>query len=766
MNTVELGDITLINSDCLDVMRGMPENSVDTCITDPPYELGFMGKKWDSSGISFQPDTWREVYRVLKPGAMLLAFGGTRTVHRIACAIEDAGFEIRDMIAWVYGCLSEDTEILTINGWERYHKNILYNPVLCYNIEDDSFIFAKPTEKFFYENKYTAYRIQSDYTDQIVSRNHRCIVKRGGRKTFEYAETLECEESVPVLESLRDLPENIPNVHEGTSVKKQDLLKRVQRQGYLNRKQRERNANVREEDDQSYLRYMWKRILQADVLPEKVRKELLFKTLQWNSTVAGIKGSRTQGASELDREVQEGTCRADDWGDKSSMEGWSNLFQKAWKLCANKICSLSERIFGHGKKRRLYYGASLNYGSGIGALFEAIRSSSSHQPQSAGQSDRKSDVISEQQETQVVRSTRATVTPINYHGNVWCVTVPTGAFVARRNGKIFITGNSGFPKSHNISKAIDKRAGAEREVVGQRIRIGDKKPYINNNKEALFNPGEFNITAPSTPEARLWDGWGTALKPAMELIVVAMKPIEGTFAENAIKWGCAGLDIDGARVGTNGNEINTRINKGNKKDKSRNSQVPPTENGKGWSGNTGCFLANLIHDGSDEVVGLFPNTKSGARKGTGNPKYGGNSYNESATLDMTMCEASSGSAARFFYCAKSSRRERNAGLEGMETSRVGMNFGGELSGHGKPINIKPHTNSHPTVKPIALMRYLCQLTKTPTGGVVLDPFMGSGTTGIACERLGRKFIGIDNDEAYFDIAVKRVQREQQQMKLF
>ena len=96
-------NVQLHLGDCLEVLAGLPENSVDTCITDPPYELGFMGKKWDSSGIAFQPETWQAVFRVLKPGAILLAFGGTRTYHRIACAIEDAGFEIRDTIAWVYG---------------------------------------------------------------------------------------------------------------------------------------------------------------------------------------------------------------------------------------------------------------------------------------------------------------------------------------------------------------------------------------------------------------------------------------------------------------------------------------------------------------------------------------------------------------------------------------------------------------------------------------------------------------------------------------
>jgi len=161
-------------------MKQLPDNSIDSIVTDPPYGLSFMGKHWDYDvpGI----DVWKEAYRVLKPGGHLLSFGGTRTYHRMACAIEDAGFQVRDMIQWIYGCLSEDTEILTINGWEHYHKAIELHPVLCYNIDKDTFEFCKPERSFIYENKHTAYRIQSDYTDQIVSRNHRCIVERGGRK--------------------------------------------------------------------------------------------------------------------------------------------------------------------------------------------------------------------------------------------------------------------------------------------------------------------------------------------------------------------------------------------------------------------------------------------------------------------------------------------------------------------------------------------------------------------------------------------------------
>jgi len=425
----------LYNGDCLEVLATIPENSVDTCITDPPYELGFMGKKWDSSGIAFQPETWQAVFRVLKPGAILLAFGGTRTYHRIACAIEDAGFEIRDTIAWVYG--------------------------------------------------------------------------------------------------------------------------------------------------------------------------------------------------------------------------------------------------------------------------------------------------------------------------------------------------SGFPKSYNIGKGIDKQAGAQREVVGIKAdfaRDGAKRIPSNHDVDGtqhlhIKTNWDSPVTAPSTPEAQLWDGWGTALKPAFEPIVVAMKPIDGTYVNNALTWGVAGLWIDGGRV-----DSKPRLT-GTLKDGDEIKANPSSYAGSGTrklqtgydqrmaENQLGRFPANFIHDGSDEVVGLFPNTTSG----------GGNKATKTAETflgtgfggtDNSVWEVSSGSAARFFYCAKASRSERNAGLEGMEkrgghlASREGGGGGWSKDADKNPNY--PRQNHHPTVKPIELMRYLVRLTKTPTGGVVLDPFTGSGTTGIACVLEGREFIGIEREAEYVEIAEKRI----------
>lgn len=251
---------------------------------------------------------------------------------------------------------------------------------------------------------------------------------------------------------------------------------------------------------------------------------------------------------------------------------------------------------------------------------------------------------------------------------------------------------SGFPKSLDVSKAIDKAAGAEREVVGRRgggIAGGSGK---HAGEDGVYGFGaEFDITAPATDAARQWQGWGTALKPALEPITVARKPFKGTVAANVMEYGTGALNIDGCRI--NPGEL-----------------VPGGGNGKANNGGrfgahetcgtravveshtSGRWPANLIHDGSDEPTDLL------------------------------------GDASRFFYCAKTSRKDRG------------------------------EDNNHPTVKPTDLMAYLCRLV-TPHGGVVLDPFMGSGSTGKAAMREGFRFIGIEMDADYLAIAEARIAHE-------
>lgn len=268
---------------------------------------------------------------------------------------------------------------------------------------------------------------------------------------------------------------------------------------------------------------------------------------------------------------------------------------------------------------------------------------------------------------------------------------------------------SGFPKSHNISKAIDKAAGAEREKVAigspvKRIIPGadqNKKGWIKDDGRE-YQPG---IEIAATPEAQQWDGWGSALKPAHEPIVLARKPLgEKTLAANVLKHGTGGLNIDGCRVGADGENTSraltalTGIFQWSRQVGSVNDD---------WR--KGRWPANLIHDGSDEVVELFP--------GTGEK-----------------------SAARFFYCAKASKSDRDEGLDGFS-----------------PRNqANASRNIHPTVKPTDLMAYLCRLV-TPPGGVVLDPFTGSGSTGKAAIREGLKFVGIEREVEYIQIARARIE---------
>jgi len=367
----------ILLGDCRDRLKELPDNSIDSIVTDPPYELGFMGKSWDASGVAYDVTVWQECLRVLKPGGHLLAFGGSRTYHRMACAIEDAGFQIRDQIMWVYG--------------------------------------------------------------------------------------------------------------------------------------------------------------------------------------------------------------------------------------------------------------------------------------------------------------------------------------------------SGFPKSLNISKAIDKAAGAERDRVPYKGGIASGSGNYGGGGQ--IHVGTKDGSIPVTAEAEVWDGWGTALKPAHEPIVLARKPLVGTVANNVLKYGVGGINIDGCRVGDElmvnpSGSTNPRIAMGNGW---REDAQPTVANGR--------FPANFIHDGSDEVLELFPSDKPNQ------------------------------SAARFFYCAKASKKDRNEGLDDFEP------VAGIRTNAPRPneeVKTPQRANHHPTVKPTDLMRYLCRLI-TPSNGTVLDPFTGSGSTGKAAVLEGFSFIGVEQSEEYIAIAEARIQ---------
>ncbi len=286
---------------------------------------------------------------------------------------------------------------------------------------------------------------------------------------------------------------------------------------------------------------------------------------------------------------------------------------------------------------------------------------------------------------------------------------------------------SGFPKSLDVSKAIDKAAGAEREVVGRAKGRGSNSGegrYNWNSPRDKVDRTWYDATSPATDLARKWSGWGTALKPAWEPVIVARKPLAGTVAANVIQHGTGAINVDGCRIALNG-DYKCKAN-------GRPSQTGLGDNYDPDSANqpdtVGRWPANLIHDGSEEVVAGFPE-----------PRWVNGDEHEPGYWHAP--------AARFFYCAKASKADRDAGVAGV--AGVGaLRDGGRES--------LPRKNHHPTVKPTALMRYLCRLV-TPPGGVVLDPFAGSGSTGKAAVLEGFSFIGIELNAEYVEIARARIE---------
>ena len=435
-------NVQILCGDCRDQLKTLPDNSIDSIVTDPPYELGFMGKSWDASGIAYNVDMWRECLRVLKPGGHMLAFSGSRTYHRMTCAIEDAGFEVRDQIMWVYG--------------------------------------------------------------------------------------------------------------------------------------------------------------------------------------------------------------------------------------------------------------------------------------------------------------------------------------------------SGFPKSLNVSKAIDAHHGAERTGGSRVWSGGSRSGGISHGGEQGGTSERIIYDEPATDDAKKWDGWGTALKPAHEPICVARKPLEGTVAQNVLKWGVGGLNIDASRVPLDANDpLQDGVKHDNKKLDTGDADTQWGFKAVDREAGLGRFPANLIHDGSDEVTELFPLSKGqqgdvkgsepshtgdentvayGKFKRVASPKRKeggkGGIWSSGNGIPVGPTYIDAGSAARFFYCAKASPQDRNDGLDGFAEKKVGD---GRKKDSDAPQQrgATMRKNTHPTVKPTDLMRYLCRMI-TPNGGTVLDPFTGSGSTGRGAVLEGFNFIGIEMNSEYIDIARARI----------
>lgn len=540
----------ILQGDCLIQLKTLPENSVDAIVTDPPYGLSFMGKRWDYDVPSV--DIWREVLRVLKPGGHVLSFGGTRTYHRMVVNMEDAGFEIRDQVAWNFG-----------SG------------------------FPKSLDVY------------------------KALKKKG----------LACE-----CENNGQLP------------------------------------NLRKENGQ------------VEVLAQADQDCDLQLSVQRSASRTGMGETRPQGPQGMEQRDNRKLSEVDKGLGQSMLARRSDIQAEQGELHRTEVCPVSRESQRDGEKGRLHNGASSNNGNAPEPYSNENGSCAPQGPQHEKQSHFQSRTISQQSSTQTCR--------------------------------------------------------------------GCGKAQIK--------------------------GFGTALKPAFEPICLARKPLsEKTVAENVLRWGCGAINVDESRIASdekltrpavNGYNANSKYANENREDSNCTKNGEYSDRGS----TNGRWPANVLFD---EEAAQMLDEQSGnldARGGRDNKgQSGGGTGN---CYVMRKCDANvskkvvrndSGGASRFFYCAKSSKRERNAGLEGMplRESQADLPQGGIEKG-----NRRNHLtqNFHPTVKPIKLMEYLIKLI-TPHGGVVLDPFMGSGSTGVAAKNLGFEFIGIELSEEYFEIAKKRIE---------
>jgi len=682
---------------------------------------GFMGKTWDGGDIAFRPSTWAAIAEHLYPGAWGMVFASSRGWHRLAVAIEDAGLIIQPTIfGWSYGCLSDDTEILTTDGWVRYHKSIANSTAMCYNPDTDALEWHRVQELVSYDYNETAYHIHSDNTDQLVSRNHRCLVERGGRWSFEYAERLNPTERIPITtEAQIQAAQALPG---------------------------------RKEDRQSdHLSDMWLASLQAAGMAQKnTGRSDLRQCVSRDSARSQSPDPRASQAHQQQQRRRKESKKGQSRRVQPSMERRRDILQNTRQLYRREVYPLPSRISEHGPQRWLRNGASDLSGPGDRAMSVTRRSGTPQGSQPIQQSVGQLAVVCEQPRSQVIRASRiarpdlATVTPVHYQGMVWCIRVPTGAFVARRNGKIFITGNSGFPKATNIAAQIDDRAFRawidERPELRDQLerlrqytrtapkaeRVAALRAYQNARKtikaaagfapvagskkqtgakfkltqEIMDNGGfnasdreSFDVHGPATASAADWAGHrygGQAIKPALEPIIVFQKPYDGSPLDNITSTGAGALWIDGGRIGTD--EMIPRNNM-------------PGQNGSfnasGGIGNGGMgrWPANLVLTHAPLCNGVCvegcPVARLGAQSGeltsgsrtNGMPRNGVTDHliGLSQSASNRDFDGSSGTASRYFYAAdwmldrleaadpvayiaKASTAEREAGLDPRQTA--------------------------------------------------------------------------------------------------
>ena len=639
-------DFTLYKGKMQDVLSTFEENSIDSIVCDPPYELNFMGKGWDNQGVAFKKDTWEHCFRVLKPGGYLLACGGSRTFHRIACAIEDAGFEIRDTIMWLYGCYSKDTQVLTNEGWKYFYELNKNEKIMQFDKDKNELSWVKPLNYFEYDIDDEMVLLENRHTSQLITKDHKvvCDMKKNHKQYKGKYDYIEAQ-----------------------NILKSDCVKLPLASYYYG------NLNY----EYAYMVGWWL----TDAWKHKDGKACMFS----QSKPKTLEKLRI----ELERLKTLGKCNYSEYikQPKSDKHNPEHTFYVTGELADYLLTNFSNREFkeefielnkqskelllqglmdGDGSARnneysKVFWSQKVSRNDILSALLTTMgyRNYISY-------SGRHKGVIFNIAHNTTEIQFKHKKPNIKYIGKVYCLQTETGAFVVRRNGKPFISGNSGFPKSMNIGLAIDKKNGVDNRT-GNVVKGQGKKDLDNN---------VYKLGANEKYEERVaqneWKGYGTTLKPAYEPIIVARKPFKGSLVDNILQNGVGGLNIDECRVGAEGGTRKNTFTCNN------NNLVY----GNGLNGgkveqiNNGRFPANVIltydENNFDEVCGGMPDTKSNGGKTTMSDfsKYKGSMMN---TINLKenpsrkdsnyIAPKDEGSASRYFYCAKASKKDRDEGLD-------------------------------------------------------------------------------------------------------
>jgi DNA modification methylase len=699
---------TLHHGDCLDVLKTFADCSVDAVVTDPPYGLSFMGKRWDYDVPS--EDIWRECLRVLKPGGHLLAFAGTRTQHRMAVRIEDAGFEIRDMIAWVYGSgfpksLDISKAIDKAGGGESAHVQARRS-LACEIREKREAAGVSRSQLAEWFPQYTAVTANWERTDA------------GFRIPSEDAYS-ELVRRLDIADNWREL------------VRAEDLRRLVSEGGQDRR------------DDGTVI-------------------GLGHSGREWESATEAAKqwqgwGTALKPAVEPVGIYHKGLTLENVFGILMA-----SLTQELWRsICqwSNASASDAENLLS-GIRARLEKAEAFSVVEGARTFaLENIESailaaSSSISPRL----------------TETARDTTR-------GGSVQEGANPSGR-------KLDMQGTGTQAGRVDVMSLVDMFICATTEHTGQNIA----SLWSGILGETLNQANTFTIatalrlttalkTLKCLMQANTLQSTGSleSCSPALEPITLARKPPIGTVAANVLEHGTGGLNIDGCRVEANGDKLGgghssagQQMSGGWERPWMKNSKAV-AENAKrskqavAKAEQLGRWPANFIHDGSEEVVALFPDSKGSGSARTLNRGQRDDGWGMSDEPGV-LRDAGSGSAARFFYCAKASKKDRDEGLDAFNSKASSS-----MSGRRNPENAEWDTgndvtsrfvtnrkNVHPTVKPTDLMRYLCRLV-TPPNGLVLDPFTGSGSTGKAAILEGFRFVGIEREAEYIELARARIE---------